>query len=32
MALRSRLQSMVGRLEETEDFTFDQLHDNYKAL
>lgn len=32
MALRSRLQSMAGRLEETEDFTFDQLHDNYKAL
>jgi hypothetical protein len=32
MALKSRLQSMVGRLEETEDFTFDQLHENYKKL
>lgn len=32
MALKSRLQSMTGRLEETEDFVFDQLHDNFKAL
>jgi hypothetical protein len=32
MALKSRLQSMVGRLDETEDLSFDQLQENYRTL
>ena len=32
MSLRSRAKASFGKVEKTEDLTFDQLHENYKAL